>query len=119
MAKHDNSKLKLIDGAEVHASGLCAEGEANDCDHRAPDHRHVRICKAWLQKYAVKRKTMNTRDYSYSLKHQVEYSRLDSGGDYYVTNGAFIAAAIELGYQCRRIRGTPNAVFNLKFLQED
>jgi len=120
MAKHgNNQKLKLIDGAEVHASGLCSPGDVNGCDHRAPDRRHVRICKAWLQKYAIKCKTMNTRDYSYSLKHQVEYSRLDSGGDYYVSNGSLILAALELGYSYKRVGDSPNAVFNLKFLQED
>ena len=118
MTKHDNSKLK-IDGAEVHASGLCAEGEANGCDHRAPDRAQVDICKRWLAKYATHRKTMNRYSNSYSLKHQVEMTRLrEHGGDYYVSNGSLIAAALALGYQCRRIRGTPNAIFAMKLLAE-
>jgi hypothetical protein len=59
----------------------------------------------WLR-HIPRRKTVNLG--SYGLKHQAERW----GGDY-VSNGALIAAAIQLGFEVKRIPGTPNALINV------
>ena len=46
-----------------------------------------------------RRKTVNKRFTSYGLKHRVERS-LPQGQDNYVSNGAFIAATLHLGFNC-------------------
>jgi len=114
MTKHER-KPKLIDGAYLYGFGLCAPGDEK-CDRTPPDRREVRICKRWLAKYTTPRKTMNRFSNSYGLKHVVERT---SGADvHYVTNGALILAAVELGYRCKRVRSTPNATFAMKLLTE-
>jgi hypothetical protein len=110
MAKHD-SNPKLIDGFYLLAFGLCAPGDEK-CDRTPPDRREVAVCKRWLRRNAAPRKTVNRFSHSYSLKHVVE--RTSGEHIHYVTNGALILAAIELGYRCKRIRNTPNAAFNMK-----
>jgi hypothetical protein len=108
MAKHgSNAKLKFIGDAYLTAFGLCTPGDEN-FDRTPPDPREVEICKRWLRRNAAPRKTMNPRSHSYCLKHVVERA----AGNY-VTNGALISAAIEIGYRCKRIRGGPNAIFNM------
>ena len=108
MAKDDNSKLKLIDGAYLYGFGLCSQ----KCDRTPPDRREVEVCKRWLRRNAAPRKTVNRFSHSYSLKHVVE--RTSGEHIHYVTNGALILAAIELGYRCKRIGDSPNALFNMK-----
>ncbi len=66
----------------------------------------TRICE-WLRDKA-KRKTMNPRYSSYGLKHLAE----DEIGEY-VTNGAFIAAAIHCGFPYRLIDESPNVLFGI------
>jgi hypothetical protein len=62
-------------------------------------------CADWIKANTTPRKTINRDRSSYGLKHDVERA---SGT--YVTNGAFIAAAIGLGFSFKT-RG-PNAYFN-------
>jgi hypothetical protein len=51
---------------------------------------------------------------SYSLKHRVERWATRRGvEDYYVSNGAFIAAAIHCGFTQKWIIDTPNVWFNI------
>lgn len=72
----------------------------------------VNVCLRWLD--GVERlKSINEKRSSYGLKHYVERS---SG--LYVTNGAFIAAAIFTGLKMQRCE--PNAFFNIseKFIHE-
>ncbi|HBB87225.1 MAG TPA: hypothetical protein DC047_06385 [Blastocatellia bacterium] len=86
-------------------------GNRND----APSLTQVEDCKKWLLKYAKKKRLPEERCLnSYYLKHVVE----DAIGQY-VTNGAFIQAAIELGFQYSSIVG-PNAFFHIELrLPED
>jgi len=77
-----------------------------------PPRFEVDICKLWIKKFIDPRKTINTRHGSYSLKHFVE----DWAG-HYISNGAFIQAAIELGFNYRN-RG-PNAWFNMSFIRAE
>lgn len=65
----------------------------------------------WLLGYDAldRRKTINTSMGSYGWKHKVER---DTGK--YVSNGAFICAALYLNYKMKRIPNSPNAYFNLR-----
>jgi hypothetical protein len=80
-----------------------------------PSSAEVEACKQWLLKYAKKKRLPEGRrlnsDY---LKHLVE----DTFGQH-VTNGAFIQAAIDLGFEYSTIDG-PNAFFHIDLrLPED
>lgn len=86
----------------VHGLPTYEKGERTD----PPDPRQVEICKAWIKVWADPRRTINRRAHSYSLKHDVE----SQAGDY-IPNGAFIKAALELGFQMEE--RPPNAVFNM------
>lgn len=77
-----------------------------------PPHYEVDICKIWIRKFVDPRKNINKRRNSYNLKHFVE----DWAG-HYIPNGAFIQAAIELGFNYRN-RG-PNAWFNMSFTRAE
>jgi hypothetical protein len=65
----------------------------------------------WLLGYDAfdRRKTINTSMGSYGWKHKVER---DMGS--YVSNGAFICAALYLNYKMKPIPNSPNAYFNLR-----
>jgi hypothetical protein len=62
------------------------------------------VCR-WLSDLE-KIKTMNQN--SYNLKHMVERDR-----DVYISNGAFIAAAIHMGFHFKRIVDCPNVDFGI------
>jgi|SRR5262249_4821815 len=64
------------------------------------------VARGWLRQFA-KLKSFNKRGTSYGLKHVAEH---DIG---YVTNGAFIAAAIAEGFEVQREGSSPNALFNI------
>jgi len=68
-----------------------------------PNTREVDICRDWLRAYGEKTKTIRPNWHSYGLKHVVERWR-----GTYVSNGAFIAAALLEGYNI-----TPNSYANL------
>jgi len=73
------------------------------------NNNEVRLCKDWIKKWITKRKTINEKKGSYCLKHAVERNNSN-----YISNGAFIQAAIDLGYSYR-VSG-PNAFFNMSFV---
>ncbi len=52
---------------------------------------------------------INERHSSYGLKHMIEHS----GAADYVTNGAFIAAAIHAGFTYKLTPHSPNVMFNI------
>jgi hypothetical protein len=74
------------------------------------DTNQVEICKSWIKQWITKRKTINNKKWSYSLKGFVEKSSSE-----YISNGAFIRAAIDLGYTYRV--SSPNAYFNMSFVK--
>ena len=95
------SKMKIF----ITANGLediptCAE----------PASKEVQACKEWITKFTTKRKTINDKHWSYGLKHKVE-----KWVGFYIPNGAFIQAAVELGYDYKRVRKGLNANFNMSF----
>lgn len=66
--------------------------------------------------HAVKRKTINARHSSYGLKHMAEdyLESLSDVSNSYVANGAFICAAIHLGFDVAPAGpGSPNVRFNI------
>lgn len=66
-----------------------------------------------------RRKTLNRRVTSYGLKHAAERAmRALNVPDYYVSNGAFICAAIALGHRVEHIPGSPNAWLDLNVIRE-
>lgn len=72
----------------------------------------VQICIEWLLAHDAlnRRKTINTKHNSYGWKHVVERAT-----GKYVSNGAFICAALHLGYKIKRVDfRSPNAFFNIR-----
>lgn len=78
--------------------------------------REVDDCRRWLQRFARHKATANKWiGSSYKLKHDVEdWLSIEGADDSYVTNGAFIAAAVLEGYWPQVIEGGPNCHFNMK-----
>lgn len=71
------------------------------------------LCCQWLQD-CQQRKTINTTFSSYKLKHMVEaWAKRTGRDDYYVSNGAFIAAAIHMGFEWQQDFDSPNVRFNI------
>jgi hypothetical protein len=65
----------------------------------------------WLLNYDSfdRRRTIYTGASSYSWKHTVERDTKE-----YISNGAFICAALYLKYKMKKIPNSPNAYFNLR-----
>jgi hypothetical protein len=62
----------------------------------------------FIQDHAIPRATSNRRQGSYGLKHVAERAT-----GRYISNGAFILAALRLGYAARRFPNSPNCAFNM------
>lgn len=90
---------------KLFANGLTPDSRATPIDAT-----QVATCRRWIRWFARPRKSFDLRTSSYGLKHQVE-----SWAGRYVTNGAFIAAALAEGYRVKQIHGGPNAHFNMSF----
>ncbi|MEK6282151.1 MAG: hypothetical protein AABN95_17480 [Acidobacteriota bacterium] len=104
---HKYSKVILKHGFGVRKNQI----QEND----EPSHAQINKCKQWLKQFARKKSLPTDRCLnSYYLKHVVE----DAVGEY-VTNGAFIQAAVDLGFKYSSIVG-PNAFFHIELrLPED
>jgi len=73
--------------------------------------KEVDSCKEWIKRWVYPRKTINTKRGSYNLKGLVEKEM-----SIYISNGAFIKAAIEMGYKFKETsRESKNAYFNMSF----
>ena len=82
-------------------------------DNSAINQAQIDICKSWIKDNAISKESINTKLSSYTLKHLVEDSSLAKDSSInYVANGAFIKAAIELGYKYKQV-GDLNAQFNM------
>lgn len=89
----------------VTTNGINAPGEL-------PKNDEVFHCELWISTFCKKTKFINPRAYSYTLKHFAE--NWDSGlpnSCKYVSNGAFIQAAVNLGYLFRE--SGINCYFNM------
>ena len=66
--------------------------------------------------FVTKRKTVNTNFGSYGLKHRVErFLKVQTNPleNTYVANGAFICAALHLGFEMKVYGDSPNVTFNM------
>lgn len=81
-----------------------------------PRRDEIERCKAWIGKYCRRQSAFNFDDGSYTLKTAVEsQARDDKCEKTYVSNGAFVQAAVELGYKAKAIdEYYPNVFFNMK-----
>lgn len=85
-----------------------------------PDATQVEICRVYIRRFKERTKTIRKKDSSYGLKHEVErWTKVasgESGRRVYISNGAFITAAIAEGYAVEPVRespNSPNAFFNM------
>jgi len=79
---------------DITAAGLPTRRPDQQTGPRAaPDAGEVQLCRDWLKAYAEKTNTPRPRSSSYGLKHVVE-----TWAGTYVSNGAFIVAAMLEGY---------------------
>jgi len=79
-------------------------------DTRKPPAVEVEACKEWLQRYASKPQSKNKHGakFSYGLKHLVEKVCKPD----YISNGALIQAAVDMGYEWFRVGArSPNVYF--------
>lgn len=85
-------------------------------DKRPADPEQVKLCKQWLKRYArPKQRRGRAIGYSsYWLKHRVEAFNRHQ----YVSNGAFIKAAVDLGYEFVREPDSINVYFYMKLQPE-
>lgn len=89
------------------------ERRAALAERRADLRKQIGTCAKvakWLKENTLPRKTINRNDSSYGWKHIVEKEIGE-----YVSNGAFIAAAIHCGFKFSAEGGyCPNAYFNIR-----
>ncbi len=79
-----------------------------------PARDQIDSAKLWLSEYVEPATTFALQRTSYGYKHTVE-----RWAERYISNGAFITAAIELGYRWRRVMNGPNAIFALRMKVND
>lgn len=92
---------------------LYLEGIGADRGERPPRHE-VEAAKVWPRFHARPAHVFNTSRDSYALKHLAERGSDEHGlTEAYFSNGAFIRAALELGYGARRAPGA-NAYFKME-----
>ena len=91
----------------IDANGVVVR-EAGD----PPYPSEIEICRQWLQLFAQPTARCGRRS-SYGLKHDVE-----KWAGKYVSNGAFITAAIAEGYRTRTWPGSPNTCFFMSIRKE-
>jgi hypothetical protein len=100
-------------GARLDAAGVAQYD-------RPPNPEEVEMSKAWMRMWAKSCDRMNHKRTSYGLKHAVEaWAEWMQTNGYlpgvgsYISNGAFIQAALEAGYQMQVEPGSPNVCFNI------
>ena len=92
---------------ELHSLGWLVEGQEEKLKWK-PNLDEVDLAMRFIQEHAVPRRVSSRSQGSYGLKHAVE-----RWAGTYISNGAFIAAALALGYEARRFPNSPNCAFNL------
>ena len=99
---------------EVASTGLIPRSVFTSNQHSLPATDEILICEKWLREYAKPYSKIRENESSYSLKHRVE-----DWADTSVSNGAFIKAAVNLGYRTKAIDNGPNAYFGMKLFTPD
>jgi len=76
-----------------------------------PNEAQVRMARVWLRSLAVTTVNINKKTTSYGWKHVAEKVTKN-----YISNGAFIQAAMDEGLKVKHIESTQNAYINLSEL---
>lgn len=81
-----------------------------------PRREHVARAALWIEEFAEPAAGIDYQYRSYALKHAAErwWQTTRPGRPYYVSNGAFIVAALDAGYAARAVRGGVDAAFAMK-----
>lgn len=104
--------------SQPRGGGKCGTAKCDNWYYRSGLYDEIEYCREWLQKYSYKRKTINNRVSSYSMKHIVESKAHEDGMcDGYITNGSFIVAALMEGYAMDSIYEY-NPHFNMNFYDD-
>lgn len=91
----------------IDTNGIIADADA--CG--PPDLVQVQNARKFLSIYGRKTASVSKKQSSYGLKHTAEKMV-----GLYISNGALILAAKELGYRMRQCgQGSPNVYLNIKF----
>lgn len=100
-----------IGAYSISACGLLPNcWELDGVAQHEPDPAQIEAAAKWIAAKCTPRKTINKRFGSYGLKHRAE----DWAGSY-ITNGAFIVAALQAGYVMQPHGfGSPNGSFNVR-----
>lgn len=107
--------MQKVDNFVVTEQGLIQKEEYDPDKHRLPTQEEIDLCKEWIGNFC-KTGSMNPEAHSYSLKHEVE--RWTEKEITYVSNGAFISAALNLGYKAQALGNKiTNTIFNMILLQ--
>ena len=105
----------------VNANGL------GDSKEEPPDPVQISMAKIFITQCCMHLKQVKLRGSSYGWKHDAESwfqdgseggPRRPHGAPPYISNGAFIAAAIALGYRFKRIGRSHNAHLNMSHQRE-
>ncbi len=96
------------EGRKTLLSVTCPNGIGSQLDSK-PEQREVDISSQWLNENVNKGITARKWYSSYYLKHIVE-----KAAGKYVTNGAFIKAALDMGLPFKYSGETPNVNFKIK-----
>ena len=80
------------------------DGAKGNCSELADHLSEIQLCYDWLKRQNIGQRVGAHDHSSYLLKHAVE-----AFADTYVSNGAFLCAAIIANVPYKRIRNTPNA----------
>lgn len=94
----------------ITGDGLIPNSELSSNRDRPLVPNEIETCEEWLTEYSKTYSKIGNES-SYSFKHRVE-----DWADTYVSNGAFIQAALNLGYPIKVIDDGPNAYFGIKLL---
>lgn len=101
--------MEVICGLEIDPNGVVYKPFKKRVDFGPIKQNQVDAAKSWIQENCIPLKTPNKRAGSYGLKHRAE-----EAAGIYVANGAFIKAALELGYKATYTYGDgPNCIFNM------
>lgn len=109
-----------LDAVLARNPNLSASGFVETMDGENPvDLGQVDLSIRWLD-YHGRRTYVDRRFSSYGLKHAAESvaPALRPGAFRYISNGAFIAAALYLRYHVQRERNGPNARINIRYYPE-
>jgi len=107
-----------INGHDISAVGILPNSDEHDgVARKEPEEQQIALATGWLRQFARPLKRVSRkRGTSYALKHQVEHwARSENVDDPYVSNGAFIVAALRLGYVFRRAGGLKHHIQNCYF----